>query len=431
MSIPAMQPYHIEDWLELVPHLTVEAGWNSYMDDGRASNLCHCECPWGGELLRIRVEVYVEQLLEKPSDLLVRPEVRAYYGNGDRFKLDSLMMFQHHSPGEALMQQLGDAFGFSTLLSSFLEASDDPTICESRMLTKTSWQKLSRDFPEVGDTSLSFLGDSVGLLLCQPLDLPSKRFLVNGFFDMPEEQFLSWTATIHLRLLFETARRTAQWFVNRPGISELRHHDKNYYTILTVKSCCRGLPFLPVGQMKVQGPDVVTITDGEKDGLDRWIRYNPHSYGKERFHLTDYLQVFMAVLEIHPNFQAYNCLDGGNLVSFQCVVASHDWSLVKDRFYAAFLMQRKAYRRGNGGSTAPSIREGDRPRFLAEERKLELAEQYLTRKEAESSQHKVVVQRTFLHVNQSEEEESTPRAPRSTRKHRTTSILLASKDDTR
>eukprot|EP00434_Breviolum_minutum_P025967 symbB.v1.2.022956.t2/scaffold2070.1/size90664/4 len=355
MSIPVMQPYHIEDWLELVPHLTLEAGWNSYMDDGRASNLCHCECPWGGELLRIRVEVHVEQLLEKPSDLLVRPEV--------------------------------------------------------------------------GDTSLSFLGDSVGLLLCQPLDLPSKRFLVNGFFDMPEEQFLSWTATIHLRLLFETARRTAQWFVNRPGISELRHHDKNYYTILTVQSCRRGLPFLPVGQMKVQGPDVVTITDGEKDGLDRWIRYNPDSYGKERFHLTDYLQVFIAVLEIHPNFQAYNCLDGGNLVSFQCVVASHDWSLVKDRFYAAFLMQRNAYRRGNGGSTAPSLREGDRPRFLAEERKLELAEQYLTRREAESAQHKVVVQRTFLHVNQSEEEESTPRAPRSTRKHRTTSILLASKDD--
>jgi len=423
MSIPVMQPYHIEDWLEMVPHLTLESGWNSYMDDGH-SNLCHCECPWGGELLRIRAEVHVEQLLEKPSDLLVRPEVRAYFGNGDRFKLDSLMMFQHHSPGEALLQQLGDAFGFGTLLSCFLEASDDPTICESRMLTKTSWQKLSRDFPEVGDTSLSFRGDSVGLLLCQPLDLPSNRFLVNGFFDMSEEQFLSWTS-IHLRLLFETARRTAQWFVNRPGISELREHDKNYYTILTVQSCRRGLPFLPLGQMKVQD-QVVTITDGEKDGLVRWIRYNPQSYGKERFHLSDYLQVFMAVLGIQPNFQAYKCLDGGNLVSFQCVVASHDWSLVKDRFYSAFLMQRKAYRRGNGGSTAPSIREGDKPRFLQEERKLELAEQYLTRKEAESSQHKVVVQRTFVHVNQSE---SGPRAPRSTRKHRTTSICLASKDD--
>ena len=61
------------------------------------------------------------------------------------------------------------------------------------------------------------------------------------------------------------------------------------------------------------------------------------------------------------------CLNQGNLVSFQCVVASHDWSLFKDRFYAAFLMQRKAYRRGNGGSNAPSLREGDRPRFLAEE----------------------------------------------------------------
>lgn len=170
----------------------------------------------------------------------------------------------------------------------------------------------SLDIAKVGDTSLSFRGDSVGLLLCQPLDLHSKRFLVNGFFDVSEEEFLSWTS-IHLRLLFETARRTAQWFVNRPGICELRQHDKNYYTILTVQSCRRGLPFLPVGQMNVPEDQVVTITDGETPGLDRWIRYTPQSHGKERFHLTDYLHMFMAILEIHPNFQAYKCLDGGPL----------------------------------------------------------------------------------------------------------------------
>ena len=57
----------------------------------------------------------------------------------------------------------------------------------------------------------------------------------------------------------------------------------------------------------------------------------------------------------------------GELVSFQCVVATHEWNLVKDRFYDAFLMQKKAYRRANGGCTAPILREESRPRFFRNE----------------------------------------------------------------
>lgn len=59
----------------------------------------HCDCPWGGELLRLRVEVQammwcgrwgaaqVENVPENRAQLLVRPEVRALFGNGN-FQLD-------------------------------------------------------------------------------------------------------------------------------------------------------------------------------------------------------------------------------------------------------------------------------------------------------------------------------------------------------
>ena len=31
------------------------------------------------------------------------------------------------------------------------------------------------------------------------------------------------------RILLESARKTAQWFLNRPGITELRNADEKYY----------------------------------------------------------------------------------------------------------------------------------------------------------------------------------------------------------
>ena len=54
-----------------------------------------------------------------------------------------------------------------------------------------------------------------------------------------------------------------------------------------------------------------------------------------------------------PNFPLPQ--DGQRLVPYQCVVARQEWEAAKDRFVNAFLLQKKAYRRANGGSSAPSF----------------------------------------------------------------------------
>lgn len=33
------------------------------------------------------------------------------------------------------------------------------------------------------------------------------------------------------RILLESARKTAQWFLNRPGIADLRNADEKYYMV--------------------------------------------------------------------------------------------------------------------------------------------------------------------------------------------------------
>lgn len=82
---------------------------------------------------------------------------------------------------------------------------------------------------------------SASLLLCRPVRdqqdehrgvEESHLYELNAIFDVSEEQFDSWTS-IELRLLLDSASRMAQWSVNRPGITELRAADREFYTLLT------------------------------------------------------------------------------------------------------------------------------------------------------------------------------------------------------
>ena len=73
-----MTPHTVCQWFEQVPELLLEGGWNQKVDQKGA--LCSRKCPWGGQLLRLRAEVAVQDMPRNPAELLVRPEVRAIYG---------------------------------------------------------------------------------------------------------------------------------------------------------------------------------------------------------------------------------------------------------------------------------------------------------------------------------------------------------------
>jgi hypothetical protein len=51
----------------------------------------------------------------------------------------------------------------------------------------------------------------------------------------------------------------------------------------------------------------------------------------------------------------HDTLDGRRLVSYQCVVLREDWLRLREVFWDAFRIQKAAYRRANGGKTAPTL----------------------------------------------------------------------------
>ncbi|CAE7821727.1 unnamed protein product [Symbiodinium sp. CCMP2456] len=98
------------------------------------------------------------------------------------------------------------------------------------------------------------------------------------------------------------------------------------------------------------------------------------SFGEEdRFRLAKFIKQFASNLGI--SLDAYNSLDGRSLVHYQCVVRRDEWERVREHIVEAFLVQKCAYRRANGGANAPCLTEDVEPRFAPDERRVELANQ--------------------------------------------------------
>ncbi|CAJ1346924.1 unnamed protein product [Effrenium voratum] len=186
------------------------------------------------------------------------------------------------------------------------------------------------------------------------------------------------------------------------------------YTVLTVQSCRRGLPLVPTDATMEA---TVSISAGQSAGLEHWTRFSPdmapNGCGEgTRFCVSDYVRTFASRLGLE--LAAYNAMDGQRLVPYQCVVARKEWEAVKDRFVEAFLLQKKAYRRANGGSTAPSFHADVQPRVVD----VASAEPKSLKKALPS--HRVVVRRTFLEV---EEDEDEMMVARPVRRPKTTGIV--------
>jgi len=183
------------------------------------------------------------------------------------------------------------------------------------------------------------------------------------------------------------------------------------YTVLTVQSCRRGLPLVPTDATMEA---TVSISAGQSAGLEHWTRFSPdmapNGCGEgTRFCVSDYVRTFASRLGLE--LAAFNSMDGQRLVPYQCVVDRKEWEAVKDRFVEAFLLQKKAYRRANGGSTAPSFHADVQPRVL------DVAA--VEPKSLKAPSHRVVVRRTFLEV----EEEEEMMVARQVRRPKTTGIV--------
>ena len=92
-----MPPECNEDWFQLVPHLLSREGWEVAIERGQSS-LSHCECPWGGHIIKCSVwDVTVTDPPEDPANILVRPETRGrnQFRCGDRLGQMELVQGGH------------------------------------------------------------------------------------------------------------------------------------------------------------------------------------------------------------------------------------------------------------------------------------------------------------------------------------------------
>lgn len=414
----SFRPRRVEDWFDAVPNLLSE-DWDTEVEKPQAT-LSHLACPWGGRLIRVAVAgISVSDAPMKKSHVLVRPETRAAFGSGS--------LLEHLAPGEAVLRRWAD-WGLLRLCSILFGDMAGPTFTTSARTLKTApvltHQRLRRDFPSPGDAAMAFFheGDDAqeGFLMCSPTVATENKFDLVGVFRMPDEKFWSWTS-IHFQLLLDSACRASHWLLNGPLTREMRQADAEAYVVLTIQSCKRGLPLYPFVASVARGATepTVSIAAGEHLGLDKWIRFSPGQVGSEKFRLSEYIQLFLQSLgELVP---IYSIMDGRKLVPYQCVLRREDWRRVRQRFVECFLLQKTAYRRANGGSTAPSLHEDVEPRFITE-RERPPAELLRTRRGGTSGV-RVVVRRTFVEVESEESDDDVMPSERQSQRPKTTTIL--------
>ena len=219
-------------------------------------------------------------------------------------------------------------------------------------------QELRRGYPEEGDATMGWFqvdGDESTLLYTIRNEKEKHRFRNVLIFKVSYSRFATWSPHI-LRQIVDLVAATVGSYMNRPGIGELRAANAKFYLVLSLRNFNRGPPMLPERECT----DSCTTISTENPELSHWSRFRVESADK-KLHLADYLTSFLKRLGLELDI--HETLDGKTLVPYQCVVERSAWEGIKGAFQEAFRSQRTAYRRANGGSAAPALKEDMPPRF--------------------------------------------------------------------
>ena len=388
----ALRPESVQDWCQFMPNLLEELGWKKALET-EGSSLMHSTCPWGGHLIKFALKgLTVHDAPSDSSSVIVRPEVRSLLQGQCPIPGINVQSLDIIAPGEAVGVSASTSWSIvrlcSVLFGDMVGQVMDYLYGDTT--STPAWhQKVGRDYPQKGDSSCSFwMEDSEEmphecLMLVRP-EKQKEKFTVYVIVRLHEDHFAHW-ASEHFRSVLSSARNTAESYLNRPGVVELRELDQQFYVVISMQSFKRGMPLLPAY------PNEASVTDihaGERCGLRRWVRYEPST---KKFHLAQYLPIFMERLGFQ--IEAYNSLDGQILVPYQCVVRRADWEQMRTSFLEAYPLQKTAYRRANGGSGAPGVHDDVAPKFVTYT-SLSIKER------TEQAWPKLVVRKTFLDLEE-------------------------------
>jgi len=119
------------------------------------------------------------------------------------------------------------------------------------------------------------------------------------------------------------------------------------YLVISIRKCERGPPLLPANLQE-----------------DQWM------HTEAGVSLPEYLQRFGELAGLP--LEVYDRIDGQHLVPYQAAVSQLLWNQLGEAFLELFRRQRTAYRRINGGSSAPTLKVGVEGRFVASKEAVEL-----------------------------------------------------------
>ncbi|CAJ1349908.1 unnamed protein product, partial [Effrenium voratum] len=378
-----------EKWFSHAARFAFSDTWKMDLQVDRGS-LSHMPCSWGGWFFKFDFQQMHVPSCEDAADLFIRPEVRAVWPD------EELRLQRFLRPGDAVISgpcrtvetddedELLALRRFVALFGNlggpfFADFAHRPS--KEREVLHCRQQR-RRDFPEKGAWAT----------FCQSSQHPREAMAVvrrDGadtfntcfIFHVALRVSPHWLPDC-LKVMLKVCRQEVLRFQNRPKIQELRALNRDFYVVLTFRHFKRGPPLLPCEQNEL--PEV---TLKEESQQSRWTR--PCGGG---FLAVGYLQKFLARLGLTG--QVFDSLDGQKLVPYQCVVLRAEWQHLRGEVLRQFRAQKSAYRKLNGGPTAPDLREGLMPNFQAGDQP---APDYIVR-----CKPRLFVRHTFIDVNDSE-----------------------------
>lgn len=362
-----MHPGHIEEWFQFAKNtLQNESGWKVVAQRSQ-DTLCHQDCP-GGRTVKFDFKEIHLPGFDEPAELVVRPETRSQSHDCNNHEI-KLGWQQTVAPGDAFVEQTSNFWIFFMIACLFGESGlqTDSFFCGCKPTLARHQRRV--DFPEEGDCAYANFQSHVSG--CQELMVIARKgsqrhhFQLVLLFRVPDvELLLSWSSKSFL-ILLERGREAIRIFLSRFGILEMRELDAKMYVVLGMRNFHRGPPLIPVrSEPSSSGSDgsevAITQRHGRED-LKRWRRFSSEEDPKA-FRMAKFLRCFMKELG-HP-IMTHEVMDGRLLVPYQCVVLREDWLRLREAFWDAFRIQKAAYRRANGGKTAPTLKEDVIPHFL-------------------------------------------------------------------
>lgn len=402
----AIEPQRIESWFRLAASCMSESpDWK--LDASRPdASLSHCSIP-DGTLVKFDFRnIFIRNAPEDPADMLIRPEVRGRW-NQLAPSANKIRHLQTFAPGDALVEQTPITRGLVRLLARVLFGNcQGPFPSLHKGHPNLARHQLRKDFPETGDCSYAefYNGSSQEcILICRSEGAGYFRIVIAFRTNICKAPWGRWATTFFFMML-ELVYTAACEFVNRPGVPEMRAIDDQLYVVLSLRNYNRGAPLVPYSStFAEEEQEVFTVHTGKDIGLESWTRFRSKTGGKFRF--AEYMQCFLE--RLGHCVQTHESLDGRMLVPYQCVVLREDWETLRELFAPAFGKQKAAYRRANGGASAPGWTEDLKAHFLSR-RSAHRTSQPVAQVSADWDESgedalKLVVRNTFLELQEDTE----------------------------